>query len=108
MKNKFLILRQMLTWEKWGYDSKRRTLIFFTCNFMDVAKNGKDFICGYKPKVWISDVSFMDFAKLFLNKKLRATFTAEIDIFHQIEKGTESDGIPDELIDASKDLFEEE
>lgn len=79
MKNKFLILRQILIWDKWGYDSLHRTLVFFTCHYSDHVNDV--LIYGYKPKVWISNVSFLDFAKLFLNKKLRKNFTAEINTF---------------------------
>lgn len=82
MKNKFLILRKMLTWNKWSYDFLNKTLVFFTCNYSDDENNMLTF--GYKPKSWIYDVSFMDFIKLFLDKRLRTDFSLHTDYFYEV------------------------
>ena len=73
--------KEISIWDKWGYSFVNKNIVCYTLHdeYADEKpKNGKIKIdIGYKAKLWISDISLIDFAKLLLDDESRKTFINE-------------------------------
>lgn len=98
------IKKEILSWEKWGYNFTTKEIVLFTSWVVDFNEKKEVFTTTYKPKAWI-ECNFKDFFfSFFKDKELRKNFRYHSSYFTEEEKATEEE-IPIELNTSTKELF---
>lgn len=105
------IKNDVIIWNRWGYDFFNRQIVCYTDNIIDFNEKKDRWEVTYKPKMWVNNVTWLEFLALFNDIELRKTFrvkACENDWFTEYEKAEHNeDGKTFISEDSSLNLFDD-